>query len=164
MKQRTFQWSLGMAVALLLAGVAAAEQGTIELRSRVEKRIMVKLPDGRTEEKLIPANKVVPGDVVAYTIEAKNIAKQPAERVVITDPIPAHTHYLEGSAQAANADLTFSVDGGTRFDTPEKLEVTEPNGARRAARASDYTHIRWVFAQPLAPAESRSARFLAQLE
>jgi uncharacterized repeat protein (TIGR01451 family) len=149
--------------ALLLAGAAGAQQGAIELKTRVEKRVLVPLPDGRVEEKRMPADRVVPGDVVAYTIEAKNITQRPAERVVITDPIPEHTRYVDGSAQAKNAELQFSVDGGKRFDRPEKLVVTEPHGTRRAARASDYTHIRWVFAEPLAPAESRSAHFQAQL-
>jgi uncharacterized repeat protein (TIGR01451 family) len=149
--------------AALLAGGAFAQQGAIELSTRVEKRVLVPLPDGRVEEKRVPADRVVPGDVVAYTIDAKNITQKPAERVVITDPIPAHTRYVDGSAQAKNAELQFSVDGGKRFDRPEKLVVTEPNGTRRAARASDYTHIRWVFAEPLAPAESRSAHFQAQL-
>jgi uncharacterized repeat protein (TIGR01451 family) len=149
---------------LLSAAAAGAQQGAIELSTRVEKRVLLRFPDGRVEERRVPADKVVPGDVVAYTIEARNVTARPAERVVITDPIPTHTRYVDGSAQAKDAELQFSVDGGKRFDRPERLEVTEPNGTRRAARASDYTHIRWVFAEPLAPAESRSAQFLAQLQ
>jgi hypothetical protein len=44
------------------------------------------------------------------------------------------------------------------------LTVANEDGTRRPAVASDYTHVRWVFATPLAPAEQRSVRFLAQLE
>jgi uncharacterized repeat protein (TIGR01451 family) len=158
-----FRTCAAAVAALLLAGTAGAQEGAIELKTRVEKRVMLRLADGRVEEKLLPAQKVVPGDVVAYTIDAKNVSARPAERVVITDPIPTHTRYVDGSAQAESAELAFSVDGGKTFDRPEKLQVTGPDGKRRPAVAGDYTHIRWVFARPLAPAESRSARFLAQL-
>jgi len=164
MSANHLRFGAALLAALSLAGAAAAQQGAVELKTRVEKRVLLKLPDGRVEEQRLPATKVVPGDVVAYTIEAKNVTSRPAERVVITDPIPVHTRYVDGSAQARDADLQFSVDGGKSFDRPERLVVTEPDGTRRAARASDYTHIRWVFAQPLAPAESRSAQFLAQLQ
>jgi hypothetical protein len=44
------------------------------------------------------------------------------------------------------------------------LSVANEDGTRRPAVAGDYTHVRWVFAAPLAPAELRSVRFLAKLE
>jgi hypothetical protein len=72
--------------------------------------------------------------------------------------------YLEGTSDASGAELLFSVDGGFRFDAPEKLIVVNEDGTSRPAVASDYTHVRWVFAAPLAPAEQRSVRFLARLE
>ena len=68
------------------------------------------------------------------------------------------------AAATAGAELLFSVDGGFRFDRAESLTVANEDGTRRPALASDYTHVRWVFATPLAPAEQRSVRFLAQLE
>lgn len=152
------------AVALLCAASAGAEAGSIELKTRAEKRLLVPRADGTAEEKYVPAGKVLPGDVVAYTIEARNVSAASADRVVITDPIPAQMEYVAGSADAASGQLLFSVDGGFRFDRPENLTVTAPDGASRPAVASDYTHVRWVFAEPLAPAELRSVRFLAKLE
>ncbi len=150
--------------ALLCAANAAAESGAVELRAKAEKRVLLQRADGTTDEKFVPAGKVVPGDVVAYTIEAHNISQKPAERVVITDPIPVEMQYVEGSAEPSGAQLLFSVDGGFRFDRPENLTVTTEDGASRPAVAGDYTHLRWVFASPLAPAELRSVRFLAKLE
>jgi uncharacterized repeat protein (TIGR01451 family) len=150
--------------ALAFAGVALGETGSIELRARAEKRLFVQKPDGTAVEQFVPAAKVVPGDVVAYTIEARNVSSDEAGRVVITDPIPAEMKYLDGSADAEGAALLFSVDGGFRFDTPDKLTVANEDGTSRPAVASDYTHVRWVFATPLAPAEQRSVRFLAQLQ
>jgi uncharacterized repeat protein (TIGR01451 family) len=149
---------------LVSAAGASAEAGSIELRAKAEKRVLLQAADGTAQETYVSAAKVVPGDVVAYTIEARNVGSASADRVVITDPIPGEMKYLDGSADAAGAELLFSVDGGFRFDRPENLTVAQADGTRRPALASDYTHVRWVFAQPLAPAEQRSVRFLAQLE
>jgi uncharacterized repeat protein (TIGR01451 family) len=153
MQRNILRSSAAMAVALFCAASALGEAGNIELRA-----------DGTAQEAYVPVAKVLPGDVVAYTIEARNVSPANADRVVITDPIPSEMQYLEGTADASGAELLFSVDGGFRFDAPEKLTVVNEDGTSRPAVASDYTHVRWVFAAPLAPAEQRSVRFLARLE
>jgi uncharacterized repeat protein (TIGR01451 family) len=164
MKRNWIRFGAATFAALLCAASAFGEAGSIELSARAEKRMYVQKADGTAEEMFVPTGKVVPGDVVAYTIEARNVSAKNADRVVITDPIPAEMKYLTGTAEAPQAELLFSVDGGFRFDAPEKLTVANEDGSVRPAVASDYTHVRWVFAAPLAPAEQRSVRFLAQLE
>ena len=164
MQRRALRFGAAAFAALVCAAAAFGEAGSIELRARAEKRLYVQRADGTAEETFVPAGKVVPGDVVAYTIDAKNVSAENADRVVITDPIPAAMKYLDGTADAAHAELLFSVDGGFRFDAPDKLTVANQDGSRRPAVANDYTHVRWVFAAPLAPAEQRSVRFLARLE
>ena len=164
MKRNAIRFGAATFAALLCAAGAFGEAGSIELRARAEKRLFVQKADGTAEEMFVPIGKVVPGDVVAYTIDARNVSAENADRVVITDPIPTEMKYVDGTAVAAQAELLFSVDGGFRFETPDKLTVANEDGSRRPAVASDYTHVRWVFAAPLAPAEQRSVRFLAQLE
>ena len=156
---------LGITVALLGASSASGEGGTIELQTTVEKRIQRILANGKIETLLEPAGVVVPGDTVAYTIQARNLsADQDAERVVITDPIPEHTRYVDGSAEGDGAEILFSVDGGMRFDVAHDLYVAEADGRVRPATPQDYTHIRWVFREALAPSETRAVRFFAQLQ
>lgn len=156
---------LATTVALLGASSAFAEGGSVELQTSVQKRIQRILESGKVETTLAPASKIVPGDTVVYTIEARNISAQDAaERVVITDPIPDHTRYIDGSAEGEGAQVLFSVDGGMRFDAPDALRVADEKGGVRAATPADYTHIRWVFRDALAPAETRAVRFFAQLQ
>jgi uncharacterized repeat protein (TIGR01451 family) len=155
---------LGTCMVLLAAARGFAEEGMVELRTVAEVQTQVLQPDGSLDTRLVPAAKVLPGDVVAYTIEARNIGATPAERVVITDPIPEQMRFVVGSAEAAGSTVLFSVDGGMRFDAAQKLEVVEADGTRRAATPTDYTHIRFVFDDPLAPSSRRSVRFLAQLQ
>ena len=156
---------VGLALASFFwAGAASAQAGAIELKTTAQKQLLVVGADGSEQELLVPPGKVIPGDAIVYTIEARNISTNPAERVVITDPIPEHMDYVDGSATADGTELLFSVDGGMSFDRAEALEVVEADGTRRPATSEDFTHIRWVFRSPLAPAGDASVRFVARVE
>ncbi len=154
------------AVILLVVTLVAAPAFAdgISLTTKVEKRLLVPSAEGEMQERFVPPSKVVPGDIVAYTISAKNDSAEPAEQVVITDPVPEHMQYVEGSAADNGARVLFSVDGGFRFDVAENLSVTTEDGFVRPATAGDYTHIRWVFADAIAPSAERAVRFFAQLQ
>lgn len=162
---RRTKTSLLFAVLLtwVFATVAGAQERSIELKTTAAKQLQVMHDDGRVETKLVPADLVVPGDVVAYTIEAVNVGESDAERVIITDPIPEHTAYVSGSAEG-DARILFSVDQGMRFDAPGALVVAAADGSTRPATPADYTHVRWIFSEPLAPSAKRSVRFLTELQ
>ncbi len=130
MQRKSIRTGAVMFAALLCAASAAGEAGSIELRARAEKRLFVQKPDGTAEEAFVPATKVVPGDVVAYTIEARNVSPQGAERVVITDPIPAAMNYLDGTANAAGAEL--HVLGRWRLPLRRAREVDRRERGRHA--------------------------------
>ena len=120
--------------------------------------------DDTDQVKREPAQKVSPGGAVIYTISASNTGTKPATDVVVTDPIPEHMDYVDGSASSEGARVTFSVDGGKTFAAKEKLQVRGQDGGTRAASATDFTHIRWQFEKPLAPGESRVVQFRARVE
>lgn len=102
-----------------------------------------------------PPAEVFSGDVLRYTIVFENTSSQDvaAGSVVITNPLPEETVYLDGSAMGADTLITYSVDGET-FGTPAELLVGE-GPAARAATAGDYRVIRWAY-QPLLPAGASS--------
>ena len=110
---------------------------------------------------------MVPGDELIYTVAYTNKTAKPAEKVMVTNPVPKHTRYKDGSAAGDNADITFSVDGGKTFATPDKLTVTIKDKAGkdnvRPAAGAEYTHIRWVLKQNVAPGQSGAVRFRAMI-
>jgi uncharacterized repeat protein (TIGR01451 family) len=108
-------------------------------------------------------SEVLPGDVLRYTIAFENTSTQDvaAGSVVITNPLPADTLYLQGSATGANTEITFSVDGET-FAAPDALMVGEGAGAR-AADAADYRAIRWTYQPMLGAGESSEVSFELQI-
>ena len=100
-------------------------------------------------------SEVFSGDVLRYTILFENTSTQDvaAGSVVITNPLPEETFYLEGSAMGDDTLITYSVDG-ENFASPAELRLGE-GAAARAATASDYRAIRWTY-EPLLPAGASS--------
>ena len=139
---------------------AAAE---IQLKAIAEIEVSEINDKGETQVKRIPATKVIPGTEVIYTITVSNVGDQPVDGVVVTDPIPENTTYVDRSAFGAGAKVTFSVDGGNSYDDADKLTVKDVEGNMRAATASDYTHIRWVLNFTLKPREAAPVWFKVRL-
>jgi hypothetical protein len=117
---------------------------------------------GRTVLRLLPADHVVPGDLVIYTVEVHSSGSA-LLRPQFVAPIPEHTSYVADSAVGPGADISYSADGGQTFDRPENLRVHGAGGALRAAVASDYTHIRWMLRHGLKAHSVVYARFHARL-
>lgn len=150
---------------ITLSGVvsASAAAGGIELKTLVEKEVVVSRPDGTQVRQRVPAAKVIPGDEVIYTIRVKNVGAKAVADVVVTDPVPEHTHYQEGTATGPETIVQFSVDGGVSYKPREQLMMKMPNGQVRPAIASDYTHIRWQFKQEIAAGATKQVQFRAKL-
>ena len=148
---------------LIFGVVQAQEKGAIEIKTVAEKEELLIAEDGSQESKLIPVSTVVPGDEIVYTVTFTNIGKETADNVTVVDPIPEQMTYVRGSVFGPGADITFSVDGGTTFETEGDLRVATDNGGERTAQPEDYTHIRWVLRNPLGPGKRGVARFRAVL-
>src|SRR5579859_7736758 len=122
------------AVALSLATFAAGQVpgGPLAIRSiaEVESRSLVA---GRAVVKLIPADRVVPGDRVIYTLEVRNTGATTLDAPVVTHPVPEHMRYVADSAVGPGAEVSYSVDGGHSFGRPEDLKVLGVDGRPRPA-------------------------------
>ena len=150
-------------MAALTAHAIAQEQGHLNVTTTVQKQQVTVDDAGEATTELVPAETVVPGDNVIYTITFQNIGDEPADNVVITNPIADSLTYIEGSAFGPGTAIQFSVDGGKNFADRGALTVDE-DGAIRPAEAKDFTHIRWVMQQELAAGAQGLARFSAVLK
>ena len=157
-----------LGLALLLptwsARAVAETSSAVEIHALAEVEVKVKDADGKEQIKREPAKKVPPGVAVIYTVRAENKGSKPADDVVVTDPIPEHMDYVDGSATTTGTKLTFSADGGKTWAPYGQVKVTGKDGVTRTATAEEMTHIRWKFEKPLAPGESRSVEFRARVE
>ncbi len=152
-----------MLVALgLLCAVSAAAQVT--LSNSVKKVENFVNEDGQVERQLVDALSVVPGDELRYTITFTNSGNEVVDggNVVITNPIPASTEYLDGTAFGAGTEIVFSTDGES-FATANELRVEEA-GLEALTSAKDYTAIRWTYSPALKPGETGHVSFDVRLK
>lgn len=154
------------AVAALIACSVSSQafaqgEGCIVLKSSAEVETEVVGAKGEKTKKLVPADRVVPGTEVVWTVTANNICKKPSDNVVINNPVPQHMSYVANSAAGPGSDISYSLDGKS-FAKSDALTVAE-NGAARKARADEYKVIRWTFKDALAPGASATAQFRAVL-
>lgn len=152
-----------MAVTLGAFASSAQEQGHLNVKTVVSTEEVTIDENGDRHTQLVDATTVVPGDEVVYTVTFSNVSDEPAENVVITNPLAAEMTYVVGSAFGPGSDIVFSVDGGKSFASPEKLFVTK-SGVEHPASADDYTHIRWVMNNEIVAGAQGMARFKARLK
>lgn len=157
-----------LTIALLSLSFMAQAAG-LKLENIAEIEVREVNKDGKEIIKRVPAEKVIPGTQVIYTLVAKNQADQPLNNVVISDEIPEHMEYVNGSAKGitnpAQTQIVFSVDGGKNYAAADKLTVKDAEtGKQRSARASDYTHVRWVMAYPIPVGKQGEVSFRALLK
>lgn len=156
-----------LASLLLTASVVFAdtqEKAQIKLQAVVEKDVEVIKEDGTKEIQRVEAAKVIPGDEVIYSIHYSHVGNEPAENVLITNPIPEHMVYINNSAEGEHSSIEFSIDNGQTFDIPENLKVSDASGNLVTASANNYTHVRWTLTSKVLPGNSGFVSFRAQLE
>ncbi len=148
----------GMAAASGGPGAAHGERFSVRAIAEVE---VTAVQNGRETVTLAPADRLVPGDQVIYTLEIRNRGAMALPPPVVDYPIPKHLRYLDDSAAGPGAEVSFSVDGGHRFDRPDNLTVIGTDGQAHPASAADYTHIRWQLKNILKGNSVAFARFRA---
>lgn len=88
---------------------------------------------------------VVPGDRLVFVLDYRNAGAQPADKFVITNPMPSAVRF----ADAGDAQSLVSVDGGKQWGPLSALSVPMADGTRRPAQPADVTHVRWAFQKPI---------------
>lgn len=162
MRKYTNPLAMLLVTAAISVPALAQERNVLDIQTTVQKEETVVSGDGTESKQLVPAEKVVPGDEVVYTVRFSNVGSEPADNVVITNPLPAELSYVRDSATGPGTAIEFSVDGGATYGDASSLRIAEPSG-ERAAQPEDFTHIRWVMQTPLPPGGEGVATFRARL-
>jgi uncharacterized repeat protein (TIGR01451 family) len=157
--------SLGLFFTILSGALALgqANSGPIAVKAiaEVESRTV---REGREVSKLAPADRVVSGDWVIYTLEVRNTAATTIRAPTVTYPVPEHMSYVAESAVGPATEISYSVDAGRSFDAAENLKVQDADGQLRPAAAADYTHIRWHLKNSLKSNSVAFVRFRARVK
>ncbi|MCB1183330.1 DUF11 domain-containing protein [bacterium] len=154
--------ALPVLAALLAGGAALAADGLV-LEAFAEIEVVQEGADGARTVARVPAETVVPGDEVIYTLTWDNRGGEPADDVAITNPIPEHMELRRADGTPAHVEIMYSVDGGAIFGPLSDLTIPDGAGGIRPAVPADCTHIRWHFHRPLAPGESGQVSYTTRL-
>jgi uncharacterized repeat protein (TIGR01451 family) len=157
--------SIGLFFTILLGSAAYGQSnsGSIAIKAIAEVELQT-VERGRETSKLVPADRVVSGDWVIYTLEVRNTAATTVHAPTVTYPIPEHMSYVAESAVGPATDVSYSVDGGSHFDVAENLKIQDADGQLRPAGAADYTHIRWQLKNSLKANSVAFVRFRARVK
>jgi len=155
---------LASAVAGALAVVSAAAAAEVVLDTAVSKVETTLDAGGQVKRELLPAEEVVAGEELRYTITFTNqsaTAVDP-ERIVITNAVPEGTRYVAGSAGGPASRVEFSTDG-ENFTVSEPAGAADPGTAGSAA-APPVDSLRWTYQEGLPPGESGEVYFHVRMQ
>ncbi|WP_417593039.1 hypothetical protein [Parasphingorhabdus sp.] len=158
------------ASSLSVAVQAAATDPRTDIK--IDSRIMVERTTESQSGEMVttlldPSTvKVIPGDTLLFINTYRNTGENTVTGFVVNNPVHSAVALVEVLEEWA----VLSVDGGKNFGKLSELSVTEDNSVvageeeiteqtSRPAKASDVTHIRWIFASPIAPGASGDLRF-----
>ncbi len=166
---RTHVITLATAALLFFAGFpahAAEGKGTIVLESFNEVEVVVENDKGEKVVKKVDAAKarILPGDEVLFSVRFRNTGTEPADDIVITNPVPEYMTLKPVTIHGEFAEVTLSIDSGKSFGSMDELFVLKEDGSRRPPKPEEYTHVRWAFSKQIMPGEQGSVGFTAIVE
>ena len=127
--------------------VATTGSGPLETEILVEVLVSEDHADGSEEKRFVEAQRLEAGEEIYYTIRVRNPGKEPVRDIVVTKRMPFGVDYVTGSAAGPACDVEFSADNGAKYSS--------------GGKPAEFTHVRWVFQQPLAPGATALLRFRA---
>lgn len=131
--------ALALIAAPAVARAATTPAGPVTLAGDVKvDRVITE--NGQSRHVLLAPDKVVPGERLVFTTSYRNSGDRPIQNFVVTNPVPPAVVVSDGGDGSA----LVSIDGGTRWGTLSSLTVSDGKGGKRAAQASDITHLRWT--------------------
>lgn len=148
---------------MVMPAISFTATAQVEITTETYKVIEVPKENGESKIEWIKPNSITPGDRVGYRLTVVNTGDKPAANIVLNNPVPENTLYVDGSARGANSLIVFSVDQGKTFAQSEKLFI-QKDGKKLPATAKDYSNIRWILNSELKAGEKDSVQYVVQVK
>ena len=144
----------------LMSFIASAE---VSLTNTVFEVVTITNKDGSQQDQWQKPDKILPGERIGYQVEVTNQGTEAAANIVIANPIPEHTVYVQGSAKGLDTQIEFSVDNGKTYALPAEIFI-EKDGKRVQAEATDYNQVRWILNKSLAAGASTTVQYIVKIK
>ena len=93
------------------------------------------------------------GERTRFHLSFTNEGAEPARNIVLLMPVPQDVDVLNGTATETRAEVSYSIDGGLTFVTPDRL-LGRSISQEEEVRLSNVTTVRWELTRPVAPGAS----------
>jgi uncharacterized repeat protein (TIGR01451 family) len=149
-----------VAGAFALLGCAAWAQPNVQSELIAEK--LVRAPSGQLST--TAADRVKPGDLVAYTATYRNTGKDAARALVVTVPVPTGMEYQGRQTEEKLAPAQASLDGRSYAEIPLTRKVKNAQGQEvvQPVPTGEYRFLRWNVPE-LAAGANVSVRLTAKV-
>lgn len=174
LKSKTNLGSKALAVLCLLAlgGVAVlAQRQHMMIAAALRPEVKINLSAAvERDNGLVPVEKaqiVKQGEVLDWTIDSANAGNGPALNYKAVSRIPAGTSFIAGSAKGEGAaKVVYSIDGGKTYSINPMIDEKQADGSIKKVPApvSLYTHVRYEWADPLAPGGHVAASYKVRIK
>ncbi len=148
---------------IVLALLPSLLWAEVKLSTEMYKVVEVKQDNGTSKIEWVKPDSITPSDKVGYRIIVENKGDKSADDIVLNNPVPANTIYVDGSARGANSSIVFSVDGGKTFAKPEQLFI-QKDGKKLLATAKDYSNVRWILNKSIKAGAKASVQYVVQVK
>lgn len=103
--------------------------------------------------KWVPVDRPVhAGEVLQYTIDARNAGNAPAFAFAAVGKVPADSSFLAGSAHSSQpTKVEYSLDGTAFSPRPMEIAHTPKGNVRRPAPPSSYVAVRFLSTKAIPP-------------
>lgn len=135
-----------------------------EMQLQLNAARQVKTADKLTWEPLQGEARVMPGDVIRFTLSGNNTGQGAAQGLVLEQPIPPGTSLIARSARGVSGPkpaIAYSIDGGKTYSPQPKVKLSLPDGrlVERPAPVESYSHIQLKYSAAIAPATQVSGEY-----
>ena len=144
------------AIGLSAALPAAAQAQAVDLTSQIFVLRQTVQPDGTTVETRAAPDRVLPGDPILIELDYANKGTRPATNFEAVNPIAPGLAFV-----STDANVDYSVDGGTNWGPLATLTVPVAGAQPRAAAPDDVTHLRFKAPGSVAPGATGAFTFRA---
>ncbi|MCG3865474.1 MULTISPECIES: hypothetical protein [unclassified Photobacterium] len=123
--------------------------------------------DKEGNEKLEPADEVVPNDKIEYQLTYTNNTDNQLKGLVITGPIPKNTFFVSGTNNTKiKSEFVVSIDGGQTFESEPVKRIVMQDGKEVEViiPPEKYTTIRWMPNVPIEAKEKQVFTYRIEVE
>lgn len=146
-------------IALLALGAVTAQAESFSASQTSRLDVPEVLNSNAIDIEFEEAKIANPGERSRFHLSFTNEGDVPAENIVLLMPVPSDVDVVSGTATDSRAVVSYSMDGGLTFASPDVFLEGSALGEEEVQLAN-VTTVRWALTDPVPPGESGALSYV----